>query len=118
MREETKKLIQGKLHRWLEGEQTHALDENGCWVHVRDIKSIVKSETDLLQKTIDKLKGRQVKEEVSQEVLELATRYANAHHWDGPSWHAMYDAYLAGHLSSKPFEHNAKPEDNNGSGNN
>jgi hypothetical protein len=56
MRQETKDLIKSKLHRWLEGEQTHAMDPNGTWVHVRDIRSIVDTETELLKKQIEKLK--------------------------------------------------------------
>lgn len=56
MRPETKELIQAKLHRWLKGEDTHALDPNGSWVHVRDIKSILDCETELLKNTIKKLK--------------------------------------------------------------
>jgi hypothetical protein len=56
MRKETKELIQSKLHRWLEGEQTHALDPNGSWVHVRDIRSIIDCETELLKKQIENLK--------------------------------------------------------------
>lgn len=56
MRPETKKLIQEKLHRWLEGEETHAIDPNGSWLHVRDIRSILDCETELLKKTIEKMK--------------------------------------------------------------
>lgn len=58
MRKETKDLIRSKLHRWLEGEQTHAIDPNGTWLHARDIRSIIVCETELLQKTIDKLKKK------------------------------------------------------------
>lgn len=56
MRPETKKLIQEKLHRWLEGEQTHAIDPNGNWINVRDIRSIIDCETVLLKATIEKQK--------------------------------------------------------------
>lgn len=56
MRPETKQLIQEKLHRWLEGEQTHAIDPNGTWINVRDVRSIIDCETELLKKTIEKLK--------------------------------------------------------------
>lgn len=59
MRPETKELIQTKLHRWLKGEDTHALDPNGSWIHVRDIRSILDCETELLKKTIEKLKREQ-----------------------------------------------------------
>lgn len=58
MRPETVKLIQDKTHRWLKGEETHALDPLGCWVHVRDIRSIVNCETELLKKQIETLKKR------------------------------------------------------------
>lgn len=55
MRKETKELLQSKLRNW-NAEQTHALDPKGCWVHVRDIRSIINCETELLIKTIEKLK--------------------------------------------------------------
>lgn len=58
MRPETKKLIQEKLHRWLEGEQTHAIDPNGTWINVRDIRSIIDCETELLRETTEKYKKR------------------------------------------------------------
>lgn len=58
MRPETKKLIQSKLHRWLPEEKTHALDEQGIWIHVRDIRSIIDCETELLKKQIEKLKTK------------------------------------------------------------
>lgn len=57
MRPETKKLIQDRIHRYLPGEETHALDSSGCWLHVRDIRSIINCEIDLVRQTLEKVKA-------------------------------------------------------------
>lgn len=54
MREETKALIKTKTFRHLDNN-IHQLDTEGQWVHVRDLRSIIKLEVELLQKRKDDL---------------------------------------------------------------
>jgi hypothetical protein len=77
MRPETKELIRSKTHRWLDGEQTHAVDPEGCWIHARDLRSIIDCETELLKKTIEKLKA---KSEPLQQPEESKEAQRNHHH--------------------------------------
>lgn len=55
MRPETKSLIRKRTYRKLE-DGSMQLDDSGCWVHARDIRSILNLETELLQKTCERRK--------------------------------------------------------------
>jgi hypothetical protein len=61
---------------------------------------------------------REVSNLVSEEVKQAAELYATNKIGENYKysiyWHDLYDAYIAGAKFNQPFEHEAKPEDNNG----
>ena len=57
MRPETKQLVREKAFKFLaEGATQKMHDPSGEWLHLRDLRSIIDCETELLKKTIEKLK--------------------------------------------------------------
>ena len=62
MRQETKVLLQSKLHRFVTETKTHKIDPTGTWIHVRDLRTILNCETELLKKQIEKLKNHALQE--------------------------------------------------------
>jgi hypothetical protein len=81
MKPETKKLIREKTKRRTD-KGTMVNDPDGCWLHARDIRSIINCETDLLKKQIENLKMRMQSIEDRLNKPEHATTHADTNPYD------------------------------------